>query len=70
MTNFDSIPQDLRPLFQRQAALTKLIEKCHEAYLGEEPQMRKELHKVEKIAVQQLRDIDAKIRAYNAQKTV
>lgn len=70
MINLDSIPADLHPLFQRKEALTKLIEKCREACLGEEPQMRKELQKVEKLATQQLREINAKIESYNVKKTV
>ena len=66
MTNLNSIPPELRPIFQRKEALTVLIEKTRAAMLGEEPQMRKELEKVEKLAVQQLRELNAKIESYNA----
>lgn len=64
MINPNSIPPELLPAYERAKALTDLIEKSRTAQLGEEPQMRKELQKVEKLAIKQLSELDDQIRSW------
>ena len=65
MTNAKSINHKV----ERLAELGKLVEKIDVACLGEEPQMRKEMQKIRKIAIEQMRTLKAELDKFAKEQT-
>lgn len=70
MTNDEAMTPEFNRKLKRLNALTELVDKINEASLGENPQMVKEYSKIKKLAMTEMRQLNADlVRIANQNKT-